>query len=189
MRGDLDQYGAKMSIFAFLTHFLEVHPTAELTIQDLLLANEINPFELDAFGSNERNDAGVSDTLPVYKEIQLNGSSIEVCSIDDFMTLEYNNNKLGARQYVKFNVGEQGAGKKYRIDVLGDFGRDPEIKLFKSTQLLAVARNPNGNSESLEYALEKGTHVIEIGDFFNLTLPLGKTCFDVSVKSVDATRR
>jgi hypothetical protein len=67
MRGDLDQYGAKMSIFAFLTHFLDVHPTAEVTIQDLLLANQINPFELDAFGSNERNDAGVSDTLPVYK--------------------------------------------------------------------------------------------------------------------------
>ena len=188
MRSDFDQYGAKMSIFLFLTHFLEEYPTAAVNIQGLLLENEINPFELDAFGSNERNDAGVSNTLPVYKKIQLNGSSVEVCSIDDFMTLEYNSNKLGARQYVKFNVGEQAAGKKYRIDVLGDFGRDPEIKLFKSTQLLAVARNPNGNSETLEYAFEKGIYVIEIGDFFNLTLPLGKTCFDVSVKSVDATQ-
>jgi len=181
MRDELPQQPAQASIFSFMTGLYHAMPEAESEVVNLLLRQEINPYDLDAYGSTEINDAGVTDLLPIYKLLTVNGDSVTSCSIDDFMTYEYNSNKLGARQYLRFTVDESSANEEHVISVVGDFGRDPEISVFHQGVIIYAARNPGGHSESLTHSLAGGEYIVEIGDFFNLTIPLGKTCFEVSV--------
>ncbi len=185
MRNEIPSQSAKTSIFSFMTGLYQIEPEIEPELENLLLNQQISPYELDAYGSTETNNAGVASLLPIYKNITVNGNSVTVCSIDDFMTYEYNANKLGARQYLRFSVDEDTASEVHNIYVEGDFGRDPEVSIYYQGEQLNSARNPNGANELLILSLDRGEYVIEIGDFFNLTIPLGETCFTVSITTDD----
>ena len=190
MRGILDAVhdgippqSAQTSIFSFMSALYRLNPEIEMDVENLLLRQEINPYDLDMWGSNEVNDAGVTSLLPIYKTIMVDGESVESCSIDNFITYKYNSNKLGARQYLRFTVNELSANNVHNILVQGDFGRDPEISIFQNGRVIGLARNPNGHSELLELTLASGEYVIEIGDFFNLTIPQGEACFELSIST------
>jgi len=80
--------------------------TAEITA--LTDAQNINGST--SFAVGETNNGGISDTLPVYLPLPINGTPVEFCSFNNFGTF----NKLGNRRFLEFEIPTAGA---YRIQM------------------------------------------------------------------------
>ncbi|MCG8434771.1 MAG: hypothetical protein MJA83_12135, partial [Gammaproteobacteria bacterium] len=89
---------ALTSIFPFITALKTNNPAQITGIDAIVAAQSIESATMDAFGTTETNDAGVTnpiDVLPIYKDLTPDGTTEVVCSINEFGEP----NKLGNVQH------------------------------------------------------------------------------------------
>ena len=169
-----------ITIFSFVAMLKQQNPDDSAAIDAIVNAQEIASTTIDEFATSESNDEGRgSDVLPVYSNLTIDGSSVNVCALggdSDFGTY----NKLSVRRFVRFDVVVPG---NYRIRAAGPAGADPDIVLHSSGYL--TMSELIGTTETLDIQLAPASYVLETYEYSNTTDDArGRTCIDVSVQSL-----
>lgn len=132
-------------------------------------------------GNGEQNSGAIRTALPVYKEVSLNGSSTQICSVDDAGLF----NKLGNREFIFFNLRTEEKVDMLLTQISGDGERDPEFNIWRGNELIHEANATVPAEESFEGRLDAGSYVIEVFDFFNTNGSGAKrsdSCYDFRVR-------
>jgi hypothetical protein len=178
---------AVTSIFSFISGLKADRPADAANIDVLLSGQEIAAVA-DKFGTGEANSGTPAspDVLPVYHNIAVDGPAVNVCSIDDFQSVQggmgaFNN--LGAREFLPFTITSPGI---YGFTVaattmpLGT-DSDPEIVLHQRGEIFR-SESDDPNLETFDRVMTPGEYVLEVYEFGNVDLgTLGRTCFDVEI--------
>ena len=115
-------------------------------------------------GSGEINSGAIRSALPIYKEVSLNGASVQLCSVDDAGL----HNKLGNREFIFLRLADETDVTLSLIKTSGDDERDPDFKIWKRNQLVTESASSSPGQEVFEGSLSAGDYVIEVFDFFNI---------------------
>ncbi|MGI9295505.1 MAG: hypothetical protein ACR2PS_16115, partial [Pseudomonadales bacterium] len=167
------------SVFTLLSTLKYVYPELQSDIDALILAQNINGPGIDFYAANETNDAGSIYALPVYTPLPQSGEAAQVCSSNDFGTL----NKLANFRYLTFTVPEEG---NYRVAVnrlSGMLTTDPDFVIYKLGETISLGRGLDVNQEIKELFLEAGDYTMEVVEFTNVdpSAAGGEACFDVTL--------
>jgi len=170
---------ALTSIYLFYAGLKSVLPTQAASFNLLMQGQSI--FGVDAYGAKETNDAGIASTLPVYKTISPNNTSVNVCSIADFGK----QNKLGDSQFLRLSITQAG---NYAIQV-NKFGgasvaSKPEFTVSQKGKIIYYVANTVVDTVSNSLSLSSGNYVIEVYDLNNhddKNTDKNTTCFNVRV--------
>ncbi len=169
---------AFVTIFSFSEALLRQSGINQTDYNSLLEGQSITAS--NALAKGEENNGSIATALPVYKEAQIDGGSIRVCSVDD----AGNYNRLGNREFVVFDVPQDG---NYTISmhvVSGGEVRDPDFNLWREGQML-IESDSKGD-ESYSGHLKSGRYVAETYDFFNIngtSDKRGDGCFNFAVST------
>lgn len=131
-------------------------------------------------GDGESNSGAIRNALPVYKEVSLNGPSVEVCSVDDAGVF----NKLGNREFLFLSLDTDTEVTVSAMQSSGDENRDPDFNIWQGHQLIENAASARQGEEAFTGGLMAGDYVIEAYDFFNIngtSSKRGDGCFNFSV--------
>ena len=149
----------------------------------------------DDFGDGQStNDAGSTDSFPIYATATVNGGAVNVCSEDQFGGM----NKLNTIRFVRLNIPIAGTHTftATATDIPTGETTDPDMWLRQppSSAIFEVFESTDADSESgvSQNFLQPGDYIIEVFDFNNrasskLLSPtvggpsIGRACFDVSV--------
>lgn len=136
-------------------------------------------------GAGETNNGGTATELPVYKTALVNGAAVRVCSSGSAApeTNPTLYNKLGNRDYVKFNVSLAGVHTLRMVRVSGASSRDPDFVIFKNSAVVAIAESAPSDSEVISLNLTPGEHVVDTYDLLNVALggTPGQACYNFNV--------
>ncbi len=188
------------SIFSFIDALKDDRPGDAAAIDAMtgIAAIDIDPVA-DEFGTGETNDAGVADSLPVYKTLTIDGPAVNVCSNDSFDPLGYGN-KLNTIQFVRLTIPAAGFHTFSATATVVPAGEttDPDMWLRRppSSGIFEWFESQDANSESgvSQNFLPAGDYILEVFDFNNRGSrklvssifggpPIGRACFDVTVTS------
>jgi len=86
-------------------------------------------------GNGERNSGAIRSALPVYKEVSLNGTSTEICSVDDAGLF----NKLGNREFIFLNLASEQDVEMSLTKSIGDEVTSSKFSTF--SMLMAAVQN------------------------------------------------
>ncbi len=186
------------SIFSFIDALKDDRPGDAAAIDAMMGVSDIavDPVA-DEFGAGETNDAGVADSLPVYKTLTVNGGAVNVCSNDSFDPTGAGN-KLNIIQFVRLNIGVAGMHTFTATATVIPAGEttDPDMWLRRppSSGIFEVFESQTANSESGVSVnfLPVGDYILEVFDFNNRGSrkllssvfggpSIGRACFDVTV--------
>jgi len=191
------------SVFAFIAALKANNLPAADGIDALLGVHAIEPI-VDDFGSTEDNAGNPpsADVLPVFKPITINGASVNVCSTDEFSGNQTGSvNKLGSRQYLRFQTGAGGAHTITATTTSAPAGTstDPDMWLHRAGPLWPPANSdptpectpamPSACSETFTRTLDANAdYVLEIYEWTNTNAsddpddpPIGRACFEVEI--------
>ncbi|GAC1630333.1 MAG: hypothetical protein NVS9B10_22630 [Nevskia sp.] len=163
------------SIFSFITALKQANPGSAAGIDAIVNAQSINSTNIDAYGSNETNNAGdPSDVLPIYTALTLNAAATTVCSIKSFGET----NKLSVRRFFRFSLG---ATTTVTFRATG--GTDPDLYLYRAG-LIGRGTSSAVGSEVFSQPLTAGQYVLEVLEFLNAdgnTATGGRSCIAVDI--------
>ena len=126
-----------------------------------------------AAGIGETNNGTVSTALPLYNTATVDGGPIEVCSV----TTNGDENKLGNRAYIIFNVANPGPHTMTMSRISGSSNTDPDFFVFQGSTPFAFAQSGNNNNETASVNLPNtGQHVVDAFDFEN-----GDACYNFTI--------
>lgn len=173
---------AAVSIYTFAHAVKSRHPTHSATVYTLM--TEQNIFGTDGFGSNESNNGGVQDVLPVYKNLVIDGAPTQVCSSNT----QGSYNKLGVHQYLRLAIATTG---NYEFRVTKSSGQaaittDPDIEIYRGGNSVAEGASLLNDTEITSSLLTTGNYWIAVFDANNYDADLSATrraCFDVRVQT------
>lgn len=173
---------AMISIFSFIHHLKQNNP-AEVSAIDTLVSDQSIDVIADVFGDSETgNNAGSMNVLPVHGQISIDGTSVNVCSTNEFQAF----NGLGVYRLLKFTATAS-QRLTIRVNTTTGLGTNPDFYLYHKGQVVSAAESKTLNKETLNTPLlEVGkTYVIEVYEYDNVTNGpgVGTTCFDVSISS------
>ncbi len=169
------------TIFLFADEFRSLNPANTAGIDALLSAQSINGTGPN--GSGETNNGGLSDSLPVFKTVTVNGGAVNICSNDDAGDF----NKLTNRQYISLTVTSSGTHNFRMARTQGATNRDPDFVVFQNGSFVGVAESGDPNVETASNFLAAGQYMIDAYDFNNIGTLLGApvspgdACYDFSV--------
>lgn len=137
----------------------QVAPGQAATVTSIFSSQDITTD--NAFGSNETNNGGIPDALPVYRQYQTLGTTLggqSLCVTD----AAGRPNKLGNYAFVRVTLPTAGPRT---ITLQG--GVDPDFRIFNAAfRAAAESFDPNApGSETLSVELEAGSYVIAVTDF------------------------
>ena len=165
------------SIFSFLAELRSQQSASASDIDSLATARGINSTAQDGAGETNRGSTVLTlpeySAVPVYKDLAVNGTAVEVCSVD--VNGEFN--KLGNRAFLKFTA-TAGSHTLTMTRSRGAASRDPDFFVYKNGTLVARAESEPAESEATTVNLTAGEHVIEAYDFFNTGLSQNATTAD-----------
>lgn len=175
---------ALTSIFSFITALKANNPGQIPAIDTLVNAQGIDSNNMDAYGTNETHNGGLTvGALLIYTIIAPGGTVSSLCT-----TATYGqNNKLGNNRFLRLQVAAAGTRT---VTVTGDSFSYPLIDIYSIGS--DVAHNYNtGTTKSINYNFAQGDYIIEITDA-SLTLPdfaeryglvtrTGQSCLTVNV--------
>ena len=179
--GDYRTNDAWTSIFSFATALRSAQPTQASGI-DATLNNQniVSGLQLDAYGSNETNNAGnANDVLPVYTVVNVGTTSGQICSIG---TAPFGDqNKLSNWRFVRVTIPAPG---DYTITVNG--GTDPDyVVLQGGVQVRSFGQNGAAiGVETDTVTLQAGDASLAIAEFNNIdndSTNNGRSCLTVSI--------
>ncbi len=164
------------SIHLFLALFKQQYNALSSDIDDL--ADDQDIVVVDAYGSGETNNGGLASTLPIYKTLTVGGPSVEICSTDDFGTF----NKLSNAELIKFSIS---SNSSYTFNVnrsSGLINSDPDLRIWRSGQLITGSNSAIFDSETLITTLSFGNYILEVEEYGNIIgISNGDVCFDVEI--------
>ncbi|WP_051279952.1 hypothetical protein [Hellea balneolensis] len=131
-------------------------------------------------GQGENNSGAIRSALPVYKEVSLNGTPAQLCSVDDAGTF----NKLGNREFIFLNLPTATDVTIKAEKISGDENRDPDFKIWQGNKLISESTSSKKGEETFSDRLAAGEYIIEAFDFFNINgtgSKRGDGCFNLSV--------
>jgi PKD repeat protein len=175
---------ALTSLYAFIDALKALPGAPTGGIDALLQARSITG--TGAFGNGETNNDTIPESLPVYKDVTLEGGPTRVCGTRTAGTY----NKLGNRQFLRLVLGSSRT-----VTIRAQYttegsespftpAPDPDIVLFRAG-FLAAAEGTAAGEETLTRALNSGTYVIEVYEYSHIdpdaTSRRGTTCFNVNV--------
>jgi hypothetical protein len=148
---------ALTSLFSLVPELKNRLPADAANIDTLLAGQTVVGTTMDIWASTETNDAGRgSDVLPVYTDLTVGPTPVQVCTIDDFGSF----NRLSNRRFLAFDVTASG---QYRITVTGPAGSDPDLFLYQQG-LINGSEGLVEGQETLTQPLGPGRHVLEVYD-------------------------
>jgi len=162
------------TIYSLLSNLKVEETNSADGINALLDGQDIVGAGMDIWATLETNDAGTSDVLPVYSDIQPGGSPVTICSLSSFGTY----NGLSTRRFVRRGVGSEGM---YDFRLTGPPGSDPDAVIY-STGPVAIYQSEENGVESFSTLLGVGEHVLEVYEYANLDEPgAGRVCFELTM--------
>jgi hypothetical protein len=192
---------ALTSIFSFIHALKQALPADMSSIDAIVGTQSIEPVQ-DGYGTGETNSGSPSnaDVLPIYYDLDVNAGPVSnVCSTNDFSAANTGaENKLGSRQYLKFNVSAPGTHVISARATFVPSGRsaDPDLIVHQRGSIALSEGEPGAGctpttplqcEEVLSVSLAAGDYVLEVYEWTNTepedsdTPPIGRTCFDVEV--------
>ncbi|MDJ0919069.1 MAG: hypothetical protein QNJ05_15020 [Woeseiaceae bacterium] len=191
------------TVFSFATELRASLNSADASLMDyLMLRADMNPTNLDIWGTSEltgREDIeNDPDVLPLYTDMPMDGSVINICSNDAYDG-EGDGNKLAQHRYLRMNVTQSGL---YDVNITTttampapddpDDARDqsdPDIFIYRRGTLVALGNSGDANAEvfTTQNVLSAGeTYVASLVEFRyqDSQSPANyptRTCFDVSM--------
>lgn len=154
------QTPAFTSAFAFMTPLRAAQPGAQTGIDALLDAQDIvSGAALDAFGSNETNNAGVANVLPVYTTAIVGTTTGSICSDDPFGE----GNKLSNWRFARVDIPSSGS---YTVTLTGS--NDPDFVVFRNGNFVGQGTSGNAGQETQSFNLVAGEHVLALTEFANV---------------------
>lgn len=194
------------SIFSFAAELRNEAPLAATFIDALLVDHNITMAGgVDIYGSTETNDrGGAADVLPVYTTVIPDGSTINICSNDQFDG-SYNGNKLSTHRYLRMTVSNQ-SSLTFSVTTTTPMPNpddpadehdqsDPDVLYFRNGQIQnrVVGGVPQGLSGDANQevfttpnAVAPGDYVIDLHEFryeddLSPANYPSRTCFDVTI--------
>ena len=183
---------ALTSVFSFFDALLQNSPELAGPVSNMLEAERITGDLIDAYGSREQyrpigDRNGTRSTLPVYRDLSVNGGAVEACSQTHFDPFD-EGNKLGVDALLSFDVPTTG---NYEVSVertSGQLGSDPDFAVYASGQIVMSGRTIAADSESMLGVLNAGPHVLDVYGYYNAWEPgtnsAGDACYSVSIQSL-----
>ncbi len=173
---------ALTSIYSFTNALRSILSVSEeIGLDDLMASQQI--FGRGAFGSDETNDGGVSDSLPIYQSLAV-GSSVTLCTAngnnDSINFRNDNYNGFDVRRFASVEINNSG---DYTIEAERAFGTllsDPDLTVYQDGNEIAFFGSSAADSESGNASLNTGLHIIELHDFNATT---ARTCFNLSINT------
>jgi hypothetical protein len=172
------------SIFSLINQ-LKVDNAASSGAIDTLVSSQSIDTIIDQYGTNETNNGGDANNLPVYKVLADDGLPIQVCSTK----VNGEPNKLGAIQLLRLNVVSAGAHSIVATRVGGVLAlSDPDIKVYLNGSLTLNGISAVVNTETVTGNLNVDEYVVDVREFTNTNSNelaansnAGDVCFNVTV--------
>lgn len=172
-------------------------PSEQTALDTLLEDRDISAAGLDIWGSNENNDAndaGSAEVLPIYTDIQPNGTPLNICTTSEFDNGRDGNN-VGEYRYLRLEITDP---RPYRFEVttvgvgelqtppatpapgfdcvalfeanpddpLAHTYSDPDFGLFLNEEQVWGGYSCNANSEiTVSNELLEGTYIMDVTDY------------------------
>jgi len=186
LTGPLRSGPALTSVYPFVTYLKGRAGAPVSAINTLVTAQNIHA--TDEWGTAETNNGSVSQALPVYTQLTLNGGPKSVCGT----TLAGTYNKIGNRLFLRFSISAaRSVTVRATYTSTGSTAPlspdpDPDIVLYKNGFLDIAETTANGD-ETLTRTLDAGEYVIEVYEWshidpsYSAAERRGNTCFNVSV--------
>ena len=146
------------SLFSFATALRSIVPAADLAFIDSQLTREnVDLAALNIYGDGQTTQpAGARDVLPVYTDLPIDGTVLNICTNSDFDSGR-GGNKLSEYRYLRFTSTSSAA---YNVAVVPNpvppptadppdptdpslprDRSDPDVSIFRNGQLVSVAAN------------------------------------------------
>ncbi|HSC66397.1 MAG TPA: hypothetical protein VLC79_01805 [Cellvibrio sp.] len=174
---------AMISIYVFAAELRNLLPMQAANFNSLLAEQDI---ELtNALGDGEVNGGGYTKSLPVYKQLVVDNSAVNVCSTNRFGSY----NKLAVAQFLLLKVSSE---SKYQISAtevgINSGNSDPDLYLYRNGKLFEYSEDTQIDQEVFSLTLPAGTYVLEVVDDrvkYNDGLNQTEACFDVRMQRVN----
>ncbi len=203
MVGPQASTSAFTTIFSFATELRsQLNPADAAFLDSQLVREDMNPAGLDIWGTNElsgRVDVeNARDVLPLYTDMPLDGTVINICTNADYDG-DGDGNKLATFRYLRMDVTQ---GARYDVNITTTTAMpapddpadsrdqsDPDIYVYRRGTLVALGNSGDANEEIFETqnVLSSGeTYVAALVEFryqdpeSPANYPT-QTCFDVSM--------
>lgn len=179
LRGPQRTTPALTSIYTFLAHLKEIEPEATALLDAMAESRGVIAIDQDIWGSRETNDASYADVLPLYTDLTLDGPTVNICSASPDGG---SYNKIGNLRLLRVDLA---AAAHVQFEAVGPPGSDPDFAYWNRGR--ATASAGGGTVELLELQAPAGAQVLEIYEFGNVRSdapPSGRTCFDVTARSL-----
>ncbi len=172
-----------VTIHSYIDSFKSRNASIADVIDDMAASQNVHTFDSDAYGVGETNSAARFDkVLPIYTELPLDGSEVNVCTIAGRLAFG-TRNKLGNRRFLKFTVTNPLPNVVTVISAFGPPGSDPDLVLHRDGIVQSSMTNAPV-TERLRRIFTDGSYVLEVYDYSNTTdQPMGDVCFALSVST------
>jgi hypothetical protein len=170
------------SIFSLIDKIQDDNPGSLAAINTLVTSQSINAI-VDQYGTNETNNGGDANNLPVYKLLSDNGVPVSVCSTK----VNGEANKLGAMQLLRLSVATGGAHNIVATRISGLAPSDPDIRVYLNGSLALSGVSVVANTETVNGNLSVDEYLVEVREFTNTNndgavgSAAGDVCFNVTV--------
>lgn len=166
---------ALTSIYSYLEILRQRNPTMTSAINTL--AQRYQVFGTGWFGDNETNNGGLATNLPVYRTLNVGGTTT-VCSHNQNGI----GNKLGNYGFVRLNLSTTGTRTITVTRVSGPTSTNPTIQIFRNGVQIGSAISNTVNRETLTQSLNGVQHIIVVSEQSNTSAGPGlEACFNVNV--------
>ncbi len=194
------------TVFSFASELRAMLPPADQAFLDTQLVREDMTPGFDKWGVGELNDASPDgqqsrDVLPLYVDVPLDGTIVNICSNDDYDGAG-DGNKLATYRYLRLDVPATSA---FDVQVITTTTQDlpvddpadprdqsdPDMFIFRDGLLADFGNSGEANEEIFRTAILSGpdTYVADLQEFryADPESPIGfpnQMCFDVSFTPV-----
>ena len=201
MTGEQAGTEAFTTVFSFATELRSQLNSADRTFLDSQLVREdMNPVGLNIWGEgelNDRRDAEFNrDVLPIYTDVPLDGTTINICTNSDYDDGR-DGNKLAERRFLRMTVVQ---GDIYDVTIRATTSlppddpaderdqSDPDIFIYRNGTIVAAGTSGDANEEIFptQNFLSPGIYVADLMEFRyrdddSPTDFPEQICFDVSM--------
>ncbi len=168
-----------ISIFSFINQLKADNPGSSANI-DILVNSQSIATVIDNYGTNETNNGGNANDLPVYKILADDNNPVTVCS--NKTNGEYN--KLGNGQLMRLNVASGGSHTITVTRVSGAATSNPNFVVYLNGSSVLLGTSSTNNSETVVGNLNVDEYIMDVYDAFNVdnnSSTGGNVCFNVTV--------
>jgi hypothetical protein len=210
MTGHVVLTTAVTSVFPLLNAMKTDHAGDAATL-DLLAADQAIGSITSDYGEGETNDADSADVLPVYEQLLVNDPPVEVCSTDEFTSLQTGAiNKLSSRRFLRFTPIVDGGNVRITVEATStpdNVAADPDwiihrfgpfgISQAAPDEACQDTANPDWEpglcvESAIVGPLINAEYVLEVYEWTNTNddtddepnPPIGRTCMNVTVEQL-----